>query len=584
MEQRRAGRIDLSFKGAFKGVLGALLAMSFVVNVLALTGSMYMLQVYDRVLTSHNVSTLVALSVLAVILFGFQAGIEVIRAQVMRRVSDRVDRSLMPVAQDAGLKMPLRGMSRADAIQPMRDVDAIRAFLSGQGPIAIFDLPWIPIYLEFVVALHPIFGLVTLIGLAVLMVLTWSTETVTRDLNNRVVAASIRRQAIADENVRNTEVLEAMGFAERARARLLRFAEELLAASARANDVGSSMASVSRVFRAMLQSSILGIGAYLTIKGQVTGGAMIAASIASSRALAPIEMAIANWRALAAARQARDRLAKIVGLADAAPERLPLPPPKSVLRLDNVAVVAPGTQRVLIEGITLELKAGECLGVIGNSAAGKSTLGRVITGIWQPRSGSVRIDGASIDQWGSSNLGRHVGYLPQDIQLFDGTITENIARFDADPDPAAVIHAAQAADIHELILKIPRGYEARLGADGTHLSAGQRQRLALARALYRDPFLLVLDEPNSNLDADGEAALIKAVHAVRARGGIVVLIAHRSNALAATDRIVVLSAGRIVALGPRNEILQKVMRGGPGGGGPGAGGPSALRMPDGSGA
>lgn len=505
----------MSFTSAFKGVLVALIVMSCVVNVLSLTGSFYMLQVYDRVLTSHNLNTLVALSILAVILFGFQAILEVIRAQVMRRVSDRVDRQLMPEAHDAALKLPLRGMSRGEAMQPLRDVESVRSFLAGQGPIAIFDLPWIPVYLMFVVALHPVFGIVTVVGLLVLILLTWATEAVTRDLNQKVIAASTRRQAIADENARNTEVLEAMGFADRARARLLAASEDLLTMSAKANDVGSSMASLSRVFRMVLQSAMLGIGAYLTIRGHVTGGAMIAASIASSRALAPIELAIANWRGLSQARQARDRLARLPALLGAVSERLTLPPPKSILRLENVSVVAPGTQRVLIDGVTFEVKAGECLGIIGSSAAGKSTLVRAIAGIWQLRSGTVRIDGATLDQWGSSNLGRYIGYVPQDIQLFDGTITENISRFEEKPDPEAVIRAAKAADIHEMILKVPRGYEARLGSDGAQLSAGQRQRLALARALYRDPFLIILDEPNSNLDTDGEAALIKAVHAVR---------------------------------------------------------------------
>lgn len=566
MEPRRIDRSDLTFKSAFKGVLVALILMSCVVNVLSLTGSFYMLQVYDRVLTSHNINTLVALSVLAVILFGFQAVLEVIRAQVMRRVSDRIDRKLMPEAHDAALKLPLRGTSRSEAMQPLRDVESIRTFLAGQGPIAIFDLPWIPIYLLFVVMLHPIFGLVTVIGLFVLIALTWSTETVTRDLNQKVVGATIRRQGIADENARNAEVLEAMGFAERARARLLDASEALLSISARANDVGSSMASLSRVFRMVLQSAMLGIGAYLTIRGSVTGGAMIASSIASSRALAPIELAIANWKSLSQARQARERLARLPALLAAQGERLTLPPPKSMLRLDNVAVVAPGTQRVLIDGVSFELKAGECLGIIGSSAAGKSTLVRAITGIWPLRSGSVRIDGATLDQWGSSNLGRYIGYVPQDIQLFDGTVTENISRFEENPDSEAVIRAAKAADIHEMILRLPRGYEARLGADGAHLSAGQRQRLALARALYRDPFLVVLDEPNSNLDTDGEAALIKAVHAVRERGGIVIMVAHRSNALAAVDHVAVMTAGKIAAFGPRNEILRRFMRGSPGGG------------------
>ena len=565
MGSQHAGRNNTSFRSVFRGVLLALLIMSGVVNVLSLTGSFYMLQVYDRVLTSHNIATLTALSILAVVLFGFQALIEIIRAQVMRRVGDRVHRHLMPVAQEMAMKLPLRGASRGDATQPVRDLDQIRQFLSGQGPIAIFDLPWIPIYVLFATALHPVLGLMTLGGVAVLIVITWMTERITQRLSARVLAPNLQRQAMADENARNAEVAHAMGFADRLRDRLLAVGDELLTTSARATDAGSSLASLSRVFRMMLQSAMLGVGAYLTIRGQVTGGAIIAASIASSRALAPVEMAIGNWRGFVQARQARARLARLMSLERDEGERMVLPPPRGHLRLENVATGAPGAQRPVVEGVSFELRAGQCLGIVGPSAAGKSSLVRAIVGVWPLRGGAVRIDGATLDQWAASDLGRHIGYVPQDVQLYGGTIMENIARFEPAPDSGAVIHAAMAADVHEMILRLPKGYETQLGAEGGELSAGQRQRVALARALYRDPFLVVLDEPNSNLDGDGEAALIKAVRAVRERGGIVVMVAHRSNALAAADQVAVLNGGKITAFGPRDEVLRRVMRGPPGG-------------------
>jgi ATP-binding cassette subfamily C protein len=304
---------------------------------------------------------------------------------------------------------------------------------------------------------------------------------------------------------------------------------------------------------------MLGLGAYLTLRGQLTAGGIIAASIASSRALAPVELAIAHWKSFVAARQSYGRLTKTLDALPGETTPLPLPPPTRSLSVEGVTVAIPGTQRIVLNNIGFELKAGQALGLIGPSAAGKSSLARAISGVWPTQRGAVRLDGAALDRWGLEDLGWHIGYLPQDVALFDGTIAENIARFEEEPDSGAVIAAAKAANVHDMILRVPDGYETRLGPGGMGLSAGQRQRLALARALYRDPFLVVLDEPNSNLDAEGEAALTQAIFGIRNRGGIAIVIAHRPSALAAVDMVGMMGAGQLTAFGPKDEILKKVL-------------------------
>ena len=560
MNAQKAGREQLSLQSLMAGVWGPLAAISGVVNVLALTGSFYMLQVYDRVLTSRNVSTLIAISILAACLYGFSGALEVIRAQVLVRVGDRIDRRLMPAAQQAAMRQSLRSAAPAEAQQAIRDVDSMRAFLASQGPVAIFDLPWLPLYILFIAALHPVLGLVTAAGALVICALTLASESVTRTLAAQVVATGARRQAIADENARNVEAMQAMGFADRAHLRFAAVNAEHLKAQESAGDIGGTLASISRVFRMMLQSAILGLGAYLTIRGHMTAGAIIAASLAAARALAPIELAAAHWRGFIAARQARARLTSL--LNDLPGDNIPttLPAPSKSLRVEHVAVAAPRGRRLLLSDVNLELKAGQGLGVIGPSAAGKSCFARAIAGAWPVQRGSVRLDGATFDQWTHAELGRHIGYLPQTLQLFDGTIAQNISRFEAAPASEAVIEAARAAGIHDMILKLPAGYDTPVGVDGGALSAGQRQRIGLARALFRKPFLVVLDEPNSNLDADGDASLIRAMQEIRLRGGIVIVVVHRPNLLAVVDTVCVIAGGRMTAFGSRDEVLQHVMR------------------------
>jgi ATP-binding cassette subfamily C protein len=546
--------------GVLRPIVVTLIVVSGVVNVLALTGSFYMLQVYDRILTSHSVPTLLALSLLAVILFAFQGGLEVLRGQVLVRLASRMDRKLTPLAHGAVMRLRSIAGAQGNATQPIRDVDSIRAYLSGQGPMAILDMPWMPLYVAFVFVLHPVLGWITVLGALFLISVTLLTEKLIRAPGEAAMATSKRRWAIAEACDRNAEVLQAMGFGNRFSRRLEAVNAEHIAANERLSDLTGGFSAASRIFRLMLQSALLGVGAYLTIKGEMTAGAIIACSIAASRALAPIEVAIGNWRGFAAARKAAERLDGVLGSLPARAAPLLLPAPRRSLAVENLWVAAPGTQTAILGGVGFELAAGTVLAVIGPSAAGKSTLARALTGVWPLSRGAVRLDGAALPSWSLEELGRHIGYLPQDVQLFDGSITENIARFEERPDSQRVVAATTAAGVHEMVLRLPDGYETRIGEGGSVLSAGQRQRIALARALYGEPFLLVLDEPNSNLDADGEKALVDAMSRVKARGGIVVVIAHRPSVLTAADKVAAVGGGQLTAFGPKDEVLRKVLR------------------------
>lgn len=537
----------------------AIAIISAVVNILALTSSLYMLQVYDRVLSSRSVPTLVVLSLLTIGLFLFQGALETIRGRIFVRLGSRVDRRLSPLAHGAVMQLPLHG-KQTGSLQPIQDVDTIRGFLQGQGPLAIFDIPWMPIYIGVVFLLHPLLGWITLGGAATLLSLTLLTEKLIQKPSQTASLSLKNRLAIAEASQRNAEVLHAMGFGDRLRQKFAIANAEHLDAQERLSDVVGRFSSASKIFRIMLQSALLGIGAYLTLKNEMSVGAIIACSITASRALAPIEIAIAHWRGFVAARQSSTRLSMVLNNLPEAEEPLKLPAPTKSLAIENVSVQLPGSRRTVVNGVNFALEAGQILAIIGPSAAGKSSLARVIAGVWPAARGAIRLDGASLERWSSEDRGMHVGYLPQTVELFSGTITENIARFEENPDSRHVIAAAQAADVHEMILRLPNGYETQVGHDGSELSAGQRQRIALARALYREPFLLVLDEPNSNLDSDGEQALAKALKTVADRGGIGIVVAHRPSVLCAVDTVAMLTAGQITAFGPRDEVLRKVLR------------------------
>lgn len=554
---RTARENDLKkLTAGFRSMAVFLFIVSGVINILALTGSFYMMQVYDRALTSGSIPTLIALSVLALGLYVFQGAFDLIRSQVLVRVGARFDRSVAPIAHKVVVDMPRLGFSTTEAIERGRDVDTVRNFLGSTGPGALFDLPWVPIYVAFVYILHPWLGALVLGGAVVLTVLALASELVSRRHAVATRKAALVRNTIADSNARNAEVLKAMGFASDAVERFRIANMEHLALQTRSNDLTGAFGAVSRVLRMVLQSATLGLGAYLTIHGDMSAGGIIAASVAGGRALAPVDLAIGNWRGFVGARQAFGRLKETIVALGRLPERMELPAPCASLKVEKITVAAPGNGQVLLSEVAFEIRAGQAAGIIGPSAGGKTTLVRALTGIWPCLRGAVRLDDAEIGQWTEEAIGRHLGYLPQNVCLLDATVAQNISRLASVRDDAAVVEAAKAAGVHEMILRLPDGYQTPLGSEGAALSAGQRQRIGLARALYGNPFLVVLDEPNANLDSDGETALRDAITAIRARGGICVVVAHRPSALAAVDLVGLVQNGRLAAFGPKEEVLR----------------------------
>ncbi len=562
-ETRKSGQRRSELAAALSACRGAFVGIALfsgLINVLMLTGSFYMLEVYDRVLPSRSVPTLVGISILAAVLFAFLAVLDLIRTRVLSRIGDSLDQTLSGRVYDAIVRLPLKVVSRGDGTRPLRDLDTIRAFLAGQGLVAFFDLPWIPIYLAICFAFHIWIGFAALAGAIILIFLTLATEALTREPNQVATAQAATRHQLAETSRRNAEVLAAMGMARRMQARWQEANASYAASQQQASDRAGALRAFSRAFRMMLQSAVLGIGGYLVIQQEATSGVIIASSILTARALAPIDQAIANWRGFVAARQAWERLVHLLRLLPAQDDPMPLPPPTASLAVEMAAVTPPGEPRIVAADINFVLKSGSGLGIIGPSASGKSSLARMLVGVWPPVRGRIRLDGAALGQWSPAALGAHIGYLPQDVELLAGTVAQNIARFEADADPAAIIAAATAAGVHELIVGLPNGYDTEIGEQGRALSAGQQQRIALARALYRDPFLVVLDEPNSNLDADGEEALTQAILGVRARGGIVIVVAHRPSAVAGVDLLLVMGQNRQQALGPKEEIMRKLAR------------------------
>jgi ATP-binding cassette subfamily C protein len=544
---------------SLRGVLVGVALFSALVNLLALTGSLFMLQVYDRVLSSRSVPTLVALAIVTVGLYTIQGALDFIRARVLVRMGIYVEECLCARVYNFILQIPLKMKEGIDTPQPIRDLDSIRSFLSGPGPTAILDMPWLPFYLGFVFLLHPYLGLTATFGAIVLIGLTITTELLSKKPTREALSQAVARTTLTISGRRNAEVVRAMGFGNNLAARFMAVNARYLSAQKHASDVIGGLSVLSRMFRAVLQSTILALGAFLVIRGEVSAGAIIASSITSSRALAPVELAIAHWKGFLAARQSRRRLDDLFNAFPAPMPPLALPVPTKTVDVENVSVTAPGRQGPpIVYNVSFRLEAGDGLGIIGPSAAGKSTLARAIVGVWPALRGDVRLDGASLEQWDDVDRGRHIGYLPQDIELFEGTVAENIARLESEPDPQTVVAAARAADVHDMILRLPDGYQTPVGESGMSLSAGQRQRIGLARALYGEPFLVVLDEPNSNLDSDGEIALTSAILGVRARGGIAVVVAHRPSAIAAVDLLAVLSNGMLQAFGAKDEVLPKI--------------------------
>ena len=538
----------------------AIAIFSGILNILALTGSLFMMEVYDRVLPSRSVPTLVGLLVLALALYIFQGLMDAIRGRLLVRIGLRLDQTMSDRVFLTVMRLPIQAPKRGGAIQPLRDLDTLRAYLSGPGPTAFFDLPWVPFYLAICFAFHFWIGVTVLVGALILVSLTLLSEILAKKSALDANRIGNERSRLAETSRRNAEALTALGMSGWISSRWQSQNRDFLSGHTASSDLAAGLSATGRAFRMMLQSIVLAVGAYLVINQQASGGVIIASSILSARALAPVDLAISHWRSFVAARQARQRLNKLLILLPALREPTPLPPPQHDLKLEGVSASPPDVQRAVVHEIAFSLKAGNGLGVIGPSASGKSSLARVLVGLWTPARGAIRLDGATLDQWLPDELGRHVGYLPQDVELIDGTVAENISRFDPGAAPDTIIEAAKAAGVHELVLALPLGYDTPIGEQGSELSAGQQQRVALARALYRNPFLVVLDEPNSNLDVEGDEALTQAILGVRARGGIVVVVAHRPSALSGVDHVLALNGGRQQAFGPKDEVLAKVLR------------------------
>jgi len=549
-----------TFLKACRRIFWGLAAFSGLSNLLMLTGSFFMLQVYDRVLPSRSVPTLLALLALAILLYAFQGGLDLIRSRIGVRIGRYFDEQLGSRVFDAVVRMPLKTRGDGDGMQPLRDLDQLRNFLAGGGPMALFDLPWIPIYLAVCFLLHFWIGVTALVGAMVLVGVTVLTEFRTQGPAKAYSRLSASRAALAGESRRNAEVLQAMGMRRQATLRWQEVNAKYLAAHERASDITTGLGGISKVFRSILQSGVLAVGAYLVINHESTAGIIIAGSILTARALAPVDIAIANWKGFVDARQSRQRLDQLLQLLPKEPELLALRAPTSAVLVEELYVAAPGCDRQLLADVSFKASAGQGIGIIGPSGAGKSTLARALVGVWPRVRGRIKLDNASLDQWPAEALGKYIGYLPQDVELFDGSIAVNIARFDPDATPASVLEATRVAGVHDMILSLPEGYGTKVGEGGVTLSMGQRQRIGLARALYGNPFLVVLDEPSSNLDGEGEEALTHAILSVRQRGGVVVIIAHRPKALEGVDHVLVIGDGRLQSFGPKQEVLRKVLQ------------------------
>ncbi|MBC5785620.1 type I secretion system permease/ATPase [Ramlibacter sp. USB13] len=536
-------------------VFASAAAFSLFVNLLMLLPSLYMLQVYDRVLTSRNVDTLLMLTVLVVGLYGVLAVIEWVRSQLLVNAGIALDQDLSPRLFDAYVRQRAREKGAA-ADAAFSDAASVRQFLTGTGPFALFDAPWTPVFLLVIWLMHPALALVALVGALLLVALAWVSHRASQQSQEQASALQVANQQAAYGYGRNHEAVLAMGMLKPLRERWLAKQREQLAVQGGAARQVGLVASASRLIRLLQQTAILGVGAYLAVKGQISPGVMIASSILMTRALAPLDQGIGSWRQFVAARAAYFRLDKL--LRQNPPERTKtrLPEPVGEVAIEQLTLVPPGAQAPVLADIDFRIKPAMAVGVVGPSGSGKSCLARALTGVWTPVRGGVRLDGAALADWDEEQLGPAMGYLPQSIELLEGTVAENIARFGA-VDDEKVVAAARTAGIHELILRLPQGYESPIGQDGLRLSGGQRQRVALARAIYGKPKFIVLDEPNSNLDEEGELALRSALAEMKGWGATVVVITHSRSLLTATDGILVLKEGKLVVYGPTASVLKQ---------------------------
>ena len=526
---------------------------SAVINLLMLAPALYMLQVYDRVLASGNQMTLLMLTLMILGLFGLMGALEWVRSQVVIRLGTQMDMRLNQRVYDAAFEAQLRTGSPA-AAQALNDLTSLRQFATGNALFAFFDAPWFPVYLFVIFMFSPWLGLLALGGAVLLMLLAWVNQHVSQAPLKAASELSVQATQQASAHLRNAEAIEAMGMLDTLRGRWLAQHTAFLAQQNLASEKTATVSAWSKGVRLALQSLVLGLGALLAVQGEITAGMMIAGSILMGRVLSPIDQLIGVWKQWSSARLAYQRLEALLHSYPARAQRMALPAPRGELAVEQLSASAPGTRRATLANLSFTLPAGQVLGVIGPSGCGKSTLARLLIGVWQPLAGKVRLDGAELSQWDKHQLGPHLGYLPQDIQLFAGTIAQNIARF-AEVDADKVLAAAQLAGVHQLILQLPDGYETRLGEGGAGLSGGQKQRIGLARALYGLPAVIVLDEPNSNLDEAGEQALLQAITQLKQHKRTLILITHKPNVLTLTDQLLILREGQLQAFGPTAKVL-----------------------------
>ncbi len=517
-----------------------------------------MLQVYDRVLSSKSIQTLIALFIIVVVLLGFQALFDSIRLRMVSRIGHMVDHAVAASAFRANASLLQQGRDPNVRLTPLRDLDTIRAFICSSGAMALCDLPWIPINIIVIYLFHPLLGYLTIVGAMIIAVITLFGHMRTRGSVASSNSKAVVRQNVIDESISGSEILETMGLYSRVERMFLKTNQEFLSENLKSSDVSANFASTARACRQALQSSVLALAAYLAIRQEISAGVIVAASILSSRALAPIDAAIANWRPFVTAMAARTRLKVTAKLQSLPQPQTDLPLPEQSIACEGVIIAPPGSQEITLRNINFALTAGDAVGLIGRSGAGKSSLAKALVGAWSPIKGSISADGAPLDQYKAEARGVFIGYLPQSVDLFSGTIADNISRFDPERRDEDVIEAARMAGVHSLVLSLPQGYDTSIGAKGTRLSIGQRQRIGLARALYKKPFVLVLDEPYSNLDGEGEAALNDAILVTRRRGGIVVLIAHRHSALRSVNKLLVIDDGVQVDFGPKDDVLSRL--------------------------
>ncbi len=529
---------------------------SLFINLLMLLPAIYMMQVYDRVLGSNSTSTLLMLTLLAVVLFAMLGALEWIRSQILIRVSTRFDVLLNERLYKVLFRQALVSGGKSST-QPLSDLLVLRQFLTGNGLFAFFDAPWLPVYVGLLFLFHPTFGVVAIISAVLLILLAIWNERATHDDLEQANRVSVESANITARNLRNAEVVHALGMLPDLMSRWQDKQQRLIMLQAVASEKAGLIAAMSKTYRLTIQSLILGLGAWLAIEKQISPGVMIGGSILLGRALAPIDLMIGSWKQFLSARTAYERLNTLLAQFPVEPERMSLPAPKGELRAEQAVVAPPGAKYAVIKGVNFVIQPGAFVALIGSSASGKSTLARALLGIWPVANGAIRLDGADVGHCDRTLVGQYIGYLPQDIELFDGTIADNIARF-GELDSNKVVAAAQAAGVHEMILHLPQGYDTEIGGSGGVLSAGQRQRVGLARALYGDPVLVVLDEPNSNLDDQGEQALARALLTLKQRGSTIIVITHRVGILGLVDRIMVLNEGAIVLDGPRDEVLAKL--------------------------